>query len=147
MEQISLREVTWINDSAESFSTWLAEDGRVLTRGDFSLPNIYRWTVSTIAYEGLYEWLWDQKWFQDGMRAFALLALEREGNVTFLAKASGELFVRTPDGAVYTIESFLTGESLTYKYDPEFSDMSWDPVQSASRVMEEYGRKDDFEAS
>jgi hypothetical protein len=138
---IKAKDIAWVARSARRFSKWLVHEasGHTWTRESLKLPGIYRWTVSWICYEGLFEWLWSEQWFQDGMRAFGLIALEREGKIAILqSEEDGMIFVRCSDGTTKDITTFLNGESLAIRHDLDFADLSWDPVSSMSHLLSEY---------
>jgi hypothetical protein len=107
---IKAKDIPWVAKSARRFSKWLVHEasGRTWTRDSLKLPGSYRWTVSWICYEGL--------------------QLEEDGMI----------FVRCPDGTTKDITTFLNGESLAIRHDPEFADLSWDPVSSMSHLLSEY---------
>lgn len=139
LHAVKAESVPWIRKSAERFSRWLLRNGSgEWTKKNLALPGIYRSTVSWIPYEGLFTDMWSEPWFQDGMRAFGLLALELEGKIEILKSRDGELFVSCPDGKIIEIAAFLNGESLSIRHDPEFSDLSWDPVRSMYHLLHEY---------
>lgn len=138
---VKASDLAWVADSASRFSNWLVDEapGDTWTQESLKLPGIYRWTVSWICYEGLFEWLWSERWFQDGMRAFGLMALEREGYIAVLrSEPDGVLFVKCPDETQLEITAFLNGESLAIRHDPDFADLAWDPVSSMSHLLSEY---------
>jgi hypothetical protein len=138
---IKAKDIAWVAKSSRRFRKWLVHEtsGRTWTRESLKLPGIYRWTVSWICYEGLFEWLWSEQWFQEGMRAFGLIALEREGKIAILqSEEDGIMFIKCPDGAIVEITAFLNGESLACRHDPDFADLSWDPVKSMSHLLSEY---------
>lgn len=143
LHTVEANKVPWIRKSAGQFSNWLLRNGSpIWTKENLALPGIYRGTVESICYEGSWEALWSEQWFQDGIRAFGLLALEREGKIEILKSRDGDLFIRCPDGTIIETTAFLNGESLSFRHDPEFSDLSWDPVSSTYHVLGEY-RGDD----
>lgn len=138
LQTVEANEIPWITESAKRFKNWLLRNGSpIWTKESLALPGIYRWTVSSICYEGSWENLWSEPWFQEGMRAFGLLALEGEGQIKILKSRKGDLSIRCPDGR-YSIAAFLNGESLSFRHDPEYSDLSWDPVGSIYHVLSEY---------
>lgn len=139
---IKANDLAWVAESARRFGHWLVHDapGDTWTGESLGLPGIYRWTVSWICYEGLFEWLWSERWFQDGIRAFGLMALEREGLIEIMRSGgTGADFIILPDSSVIEIAAFLHGESLAIRHDPEYADLSWDPVSSMSHLLGEYG--------
>jgi hypothetical protein len=138
---IKAKDIAWVAKSARRLSKWLVHEapGHTWTSESLKLPGIYLGTVSRICYEGLFEWLWSEQWFQEGMRAFGLMALEREGRIAILqSERDGKIFVRCPDGTTKDITTFLNGESLAIRHDPEFADLSWDLVSSMSHLLSEY---------
>lgn len=140
MRSVSLGSIHWITRSASRLADWLINDckGDTWTSENLRLTGIYRWTVSFITYESLFTEHWTEPWFQDGMKAFGLLALELEDKVTFLQSDSDDLYVRTPDGEVIGAKDFLAGESLAIRHDPEYSDLCWDPVDAVGHLLAEY---------
>lgn len=143
LHTVEAKTVPWIRESADRLSNWLLRNGSpTWTKENLALPGIYRWTVNSICYEGSFEDQWSDAWFQAGIRAFGLLALEREGKIEILLSEDGELFIRCPDGKIFEIAAFLNGESLSIRHDPEFSDFSWDPVLSMYHVLGEYDEGD-----
>ena len=67
------------------------------------------------------------------------MALEREGKIEILQSGRGSrTLVTCPDGTVMEISAFLSGESLSFRHDPDYADLSWDPVSSMSHLLSEY---------
>ncbi len=112
------------------------------SRENQDLPTMYRWTVDYITYEGLFTELWMKPWFQNGIKSFGLLAIEREGAIRFCRSDTAKLLAVLPDGAILGVEEFLSGESLAIRHDPSFADLCWDPVDAVSHVLDEYRRED-----
>jgi|GEM_PF-7029201 len=141
LDGFKAEDIAWVDESARRFRHWLVHEapGNTWTPETLRLPGIYRWTVDFITYESLFEELWGERWFQDGVRAFGLLALEREGKIEILRpEPDGAFFVRCPDGRVFEMSAFLNGESLAIRHDPDYSDLSWEPVGAMSHLLSDY---------
>ena len=139
MAIVRLNEVPWIVAAVERLTLWLIKDcaGSTWTEANMRSPHIYRWTVAFITYEGLFQNLWTEPWFQDGMRAFGLLALELEEKIIVERLTTDGLCVHC-DGRVYSMIEFLNGESLEIRFNPDYSDLCWDPVDAIGHILSEY---------
>lgn len=134
-------EIAQVAESADRFGNWLVREapGGMWTEDNLRLPDMHRWTVSWICYERLFEELWSERWFQDGIRAFGLLALEMEGKIELLRQDDNNaVHVRCPEGIVTELDTFLRGETLPIRHDPEYSDLSWVPVRSMGHLLRAY---------
>lgn len=148
---VSLDQVPWIVASADRLMNWLIREGKSdrWKTGCQNQPFVYRSSVEFITYESLFVPLWVVPWFQDGIKAFGLLALEYESKINlskikFCQDAEKNLWVLLPSGESYTIESFLNGESLEIRFDPECSDFSWDAVDAVGHILSEL-RPEEFD--
>lgn len=101
------------------------------------MPGWFQWTVNYITYEGLFTELWDERWFQCGMKAFGLLALEHKHIATFRQSKNGRLYVCCGNDEPMPVEEFLDGESLPIRHDPNFADLNWTPVEAVGHLLAE----------
>ena len=133
------RHVASLVEAAHRLTAWLISvvPGNEWTADSLKRPGIYRSTVSWIVYEGLFEDCWNEPWFQEGIQAFGLIALEREARIRLLQSDQGDLFVETPDAEIMELAEFVAGESLAIRHDPDFADLLWDPVSAMSHLLSE----------
>ena len=135
-----LSTLPWISDAAEKFSRWLTTEapGESWTREHMQSAGIYRSTVDFIIYEGLFTDYWEQRWFEQGMVAFGLLALEHEKIVSFALSDGPKIDVYISPHQVYSLDDFLAGESLIFRHDADYSDLSWSRVETIGHILSEY---------
>lgn len=138
MESITAQDISWIAKSAKRFEKWALGTDYEPWVDNRNSPWWERNVADFIVYESTAEPLWSEKWFQDGMRAFGLIALEREGAIELYQSEAGALFVSCVDNPKISLEDFLNGESVPYKYDPECADMEWSPVDAIGHILAEY---------
>lgn len=140
LTKVILSQISWIAESASQMMNWLIYEckGDTWTPENQVLPGIYRSSVEFITYESLFVDHWSEKWFQDGVKAFGLLALEHEALVRFGQDSTDRLKVIAPGGKIYSVDSFLNGESLSFRYDSEYLDLSWNPVAAVGHIIAEY---------
>lgn len=143
---VATNDVPWIVESSEKLLDWLIKNSRGCDWTDESkkTPAIWRWTVGWIPYEGLFEDKWVETWFQDGINACLLRALEYEDAIRVCRTHSGDLRVHCLQSKqTYPLDSFLRGESLLIRNDPDLAEaLSGEPVPRAACILDELGDYD-----
>ena len=129
------QNLNWISREREKFLKW------VMQNYDFSITDpvnntFYRYIVKRIVYENEFSHLWSMDWFQKGIQAFGLTSLCAEGHITILNSPT-KTIVKI-DEQEYEIDTFLNGDTLDMKTDPENSDLRWDPVFAMYFILSEY---------
>lgn len=135
---IPVSKIQWVRDCAVAFANWLiltCPDG--WKKIDFDSQFVYRRTVEMIVYESLFLQSWRSSFFQLGVQAFGLIALESEQRIKVRIDNRGDETVEC-DSLEYTLMNFLAGESLDYRHDPGFNDLSWDPVSAVGHLLSTY---------
>lgn len=131
-------------DAAEYLSNWLEENDPRAGPQHFEkqTPGFGYWiSVQWIDYESLWTQYWDAKWFQDGIVAFTLIALEQQGFVKIRINDAGRMQLQFVGGEKkLSLTKFKEGELISeLKHDPEFDDLNWDCVVSnMGRSLEKY---------
>lgn len=140
MREVPIGEVERFRNAASSFTDWLCTNKfQYAPNDDVNLRIACRQSVNWIVYESLWEQLWNEGWFMDGVTAFALNALEGDGWIKTLVDDQGCINICLRDGRMFSLQDFVAGESLAdLKYDPEFADLDWQPVCAMGHILAEY---------
>lgn len=140
MQEIRVNSIDELATAARQFRDWLLSDEHdgYWTPVSTNCGAWRRWVVSWIVYESLCRERWEEAWFQQGMQAFALLALERESLIKCFRTSSDQIVVcEGGNTRSIALEDFLNGESLSIRHDPEFADLSWTPTEAAGHLLSE----------
>ncbi len=135
-------DIPRIRDAAERLRDWLEENvpGASPRRYEAKEPGRgYRRSVEWIVNESTARTRWEETWFEEGIMAFTLIALEAEG-VLELKVDDDVLLIHFSHGPKLTPEEFKTGElSPEYKYDDGFRDMNFCCVVCMNLALGSYG--------
>jgi hypothetical protein len=140
--RISVLDVPFFRDAAAYLTEWLDHNMPAVSPGRYDAlePGLgHRRSVEWIVNENTCKEHWNEVWFQDGIVAFALVALEREGAVYLEDSGAERVKLHFRNGEVLSLEEFRSGELIPeYKHAPGFRDLNWGCVAVMARSLEKY---------
>ncbi|MCA9038851.1 MAG: hypothetical protein KDA65_00750 [Planctomycetaceae bacterium] len=126
-----------IFNSAKNFELWVRQNlTSVVEATGKKQRHFYRRVVETISYEIVCEEKWPEEWFQNGIVAFTLIALETEGQISLYREPNENVWIKSKDKFV-SLKDFIQGDlAESVKGHPEFKGLN--PIEAMSCTLSEY---------
>jgi len=142
MQKVKVLEIPRFRDAAYRLEDWFDSNYPTISPKFYEArePGTgYRRCVGWIDYESSFEDLWGETLFKEGIVAFTLIALEKDGWVTLWQNGKGQLQLYFKSGRKMTVEEFESGELFAdMKCDPEFADLDWRCVSIMADCLDEF---------